>query len=76
MYLPAKFGDRRCQRNGDINSYINSSGVLFRNVDLQLQSPGYSWQKNEKKKNTGNWKALCISRKLNKQKAGGCRKVS
>ena len=41
MYLPAKFGDRRCQRNGDINSYINSSGVLFRNVDLQLQSPGY-----------------------------------
>ena len=76
MYLPAKFGDRRCQRNGDINSYINSSGVLFRNVDLQLQSPGYSWQKNEKKKNTGNCKALCILRKLNKQKGGGCRKVS
>ena len=36
---------------------------------LQIRSPGHGWQKNEKKekkkKKTGNYNALCISRKPN-----------
>ena len=32
------------------------------NTDLQFRSPLYDSQKNEKKKNTGNCKALCVSR--------------
>ena len=50
-------------------SYCNIFKI--RNTDLQFQSPGYSWQKNEKKKeknknkNIDNYKALCVSRKHN-----------
>ena len=37
------------------------------NNDLQLRSPGYGWQKNERKeKNTGNCKALNVSHKRKK----------
>ena len=40
------------------------------NTNLQFRSPGYSWHKTEKKekkyKNTGNIKALCVSRKRKK----------
>ena len=34
MYLLAKFGDHRCHRNGDINSYINSNIYTLENAQL------------------------------------------
>ena len=84
MYLLAKVGGHRSYGNRDINSYINSYMDTFdksyceifkiRNTDLQLRSPRFGWQKNEKKKmkkkkkkkNTDNCKACCFSRKRNK----------
>ena len=33
----------------------------IRNTDLQFRSPGYGWQRNNKKKNTGNCKASYVS---------------
>ena len=72
----AKFGNHRSYRNRDINSYMDTLGKAeltasirllryfkIRNTDLQSCSSGYGWQKNEKKENTGNCKALCVSRK-------------
>ena len=38
----------------------------IRNTALQFRSPRYGWQKNEKKKNTGNCKAFCVLRKRKK----------
>ena len=76
MYLLAKFGD---QFGGDTNSYIKSymdtlekselttsichiaKFLKIRNTDLQFQSPGYGCEK----KNTGDCKAFCVSRKRN-----------
>ena len=54
----------------ELTSSIHHTEIFkIRNTDLQFQSPGYGWQKNEKKKdekkNTGNCKALRISRKRN-----------
>ena len=82
MYLLVRFGGHKSNRNGDINSYINSyrenvekvkimvlihhiGRFLIRNTDLFR----YGWQKIEKneKKNLGNCKDLCISRKHKKQ---------
>ena len=75
MKLLAKLGGHRFYRNGDYNSYINfymdilekevtaSTRHMARNTDMQFQSPGYGWQKNKKKKNTGNCNTLCVSQK-------------
>ena len=45
--------------------------IKIRNTNLQFQSPKYSWKKRKKKekKNTDNYKALCVSR--NRKKAIG-----
>ena len=40
----------------------------MRNTDFQFQSPGYDWQKNnKKKKDTGNCKAFCVLCKRRKK---------
>ena len=46
----------------------HSPFLKIRSTNLQFQSPGHGWQKNEEKekKNTGNCKVLCVSRKRNK----------
>ena len=40
--------------------------LKIRNTDLQFTSPGHGWQKNKKKKNTGNSKTLNVLRHGNK----------
>ena len=52
----------------------------IRNADLQFQSPGQGWQKNEKKKekknNTGNCIALWVSGKRNKPNSNNILKIN
>lgn len=84
MYLLVKIGSHMLYGNEDINTYINSDRntlekaqyweiFIAGNTDLQLQSSGHEWQKNEKKeekkKNTGNCKVICVLRKRKNPKS-------
>ena len=69
MCLFAKFGGHRSYRNGDINSYINSHMHTLTKIEHTAWIPHivlFTANK-KKKKNTGNFKAFCVSRNHKKQ---------